>query len=589
MVDIERGSVTRRHLLSGAAAAGVATAAAPLLAGPAAAAEVAAGTTTATAQDAIKHIVFLMLENRSFDHLFGTLSGVRGFDDRSVTRPDGGSIFAQYDPVTEKYELPFRLSESNDGQGDADLSHNWGPQHISLNNGTNDNWIKAHRDADGPTKGPFTMAYFTRDDVPYHYALADTFTVCDNYFCSVLGPTYPNRLLWQMGSLDADAKGGGPLLTTDESVFTDNNGMGVFDYPTYPERLTAAGVTWQAYTDAGSNHLLNMFPAFTQYNKPAGSAADMTNYTSGTQGTSQGGFLTAVETGTLPDVSWIFPTAQSTEHPGDGPINAGPQYYEPIITALMKSPSWANTVLLLTYDENDGYFDHVPPPGAPAGTPGEYLKGPAFGSAASSTDPTTGKTTSAKDPSDGISGPVGLGFRVPNLVISPFSRGGKVNSELFDHTSCLKLVETVFGVSPKGIVSDWRYNLVGDLTSTMDFSNPDTSAAPAALAAAFAASQQMLTPMGTETVPADGVMPVQETTPVRPRIGPNPDFAQPPASVMPEVATPALLVAAGLAAATGAIAARRIRAGGKGDATHAGAHLAAPAPATVPADEQDPA
>ena len=87
------------------------------------------------------------------------------------------------------------------------------------------------------------MGYLTRADAPYHYALADAFTICDNYFCSVLGPTYPNRLMWEMGSIDANAVGGGPLLTTDESVFTGGNTMGVFDYPTFPEKLTTAGVT----------------------------------------------------------------------------------------------------------------------------------------------------------------------------------------------------------------------------------------------------------------------------------------------------------------------------------------------------------
>ena len=164
-----------------------------------------------------------------------------------------------------------------------------------------------------------------------------------------------------------------------------------------------------------------MFPAFTQYNigkptvPPSATAtqANLTNYMSGTAGTSQAAFWPTSMREPCRLVSWIFPTAQATEHPGDGSINNGPQYYEPIITALMASPSWANTVLMITYDENDGYFDHVPPPQAPVGTPGEFLKGPAFGASGASTDPTTGKTTYSNDPSNGITGPVGLGFRVP--------------------------------------------------------------------------------------------------------------------------------------------------------------------------------
>ena len=330
--------LTRRTLIKGAAAGGVAAAAASMV-GRADVAQ-AAVSQAALARTHIKHVVFLMMENRSFDHLFGTLSGVRGFDDRSVKRPDGGNIFAQWNPKTRRRELPYRLSESNNlPAGDADLSHNWGPQHISLNGGKNDNWIASHLAADGPT-GIYTMGYLTRADAPYHYAMADGFTVQDNYFCSVLGPTYPNRLMWQMGSIDPDGKGGGPLLTTDESVFTDNAGQGVFSFRTYPELLTKAGVTWRSYTEPASNHLLNMFPSFKQYN--AGGTSDPTNVANGTVGTTTGGFIADINAGTLPQVSWIFPTVQSTEHPGDGPINAGPQYYEPIITALMASPSWEN-------------------------------------------------------------------------------------------------------------------------------------------------------------------------------------------------------------------------------------------------------
>ncbi len=578
MTDILGTSVTRRRAMAGAAATGIAAVAAPAFAGPASAAEPAAGATVTPAQAAIKHVVFLMLENRSFDHLYGTLSGVRGFDDRSVARPDGGNIFAQYDPKLKTHELPFRLSQANDGQGDADLDHGWVAQHASYNGGANDNWIGAHRIADGDAKGPFTMGYYTRDDVPYHYALADAFTVCDNYFCSVLGPTYPNRLLWQMGTLDADGTGGGPLVTTDEAVFTDNSGQGVFDFKTYPEKLTAGGVTWKAYTDAASNHLLNMFPCLTQYEKATAlpGTADFTNYQRGTMTSSQDQFLADANavnpndpsTCNLPQVSWIFPTAGQTEHPGDGAINMGPQYYGPLIAALMKSMAWKDTVLFITWDENDGYFDHVPPPTPPAGTAGEFLTAshPVFGTTTTSGDPTNGIT-------GGITGPVGLGFRVPLLVISPFSRGGYVNSELFDHTSGLKLVETLFGVSPLPIMSQWRYDLVGDLTSTMDFTHPDLSVPD--LTAAFAASQERMTPMGTETVPTPGVMPTQETTPTRPRRGPTPSFASTaPTASLPEVGAPAVLLVAGIAAATSAVAAKRIRSGGRNDAAHAGASLA---------------
>jgi phospholipase C len=554
-------ALTRRTFLKGTVGAAAATS----LLGESLA-KAAAISQADLARRNIKHVVFLMMENRSFDHLFGCLSGVRGFDDRSIKRPDGGNIFAQWNPKTRRRELPYRLSESNNlPGGDADLSHNWGPQHISLNGGTNDNWIASHLAADGDN-GVYTMGYLTRADAPYHYAMADAFTVQDNYHCSVLGPTYPNRLMWQMGSIDPNGKGGGPLLTTDETVFTDNGGTGVFSYLTYPELLTKAGVSWRAYTEEASNHLLNMFPSFKQYNVSASS--DPTNVVNGTVGTTTGGFIADINAGTLPQVSWIFPSVQSTEHPGDGPINAGPQFYEPLITALMQSPSWASTAMFITWDENDGYFDHVPPPTPPRGTPLEYLTRPAFG------------YSSSNDPADGIEGPVGLGFRVPNIVISPWSIGGRVNSEISDHTSCLKLVETLFGVPLKGrgIVSDWRYNLVSDLTGCFDFSHAAPSGPPpAALQSAFQASQALFTTNnnGDETPPAKQSMPKQETSPKRRRVGSKPSYLT-ASSTNTRRTTDAkhpVVLDAGVAAAMKAVNDKRVARGGRSDATQAGGHL----------------
>jgi phospholipase C len=321
-----------------------------------------------------------------------------------------------------------------------------------------------------------------------------------------------------------------------------------------------------------------MFPAFTQYSAAAAATGTDggTNYLSGTSNDeSQAGLLADIANNRLPQVSWIFPTAEATEHPGDGPINTGPQYYEPIINALMQSESWSSTVLFLTYDENDGYFDHVPPPQPPAGTPREFLTAQAFGYAAGS------------DPAGGVQGPVGLGFRVPMLVISPWSVGGRVNSELFDHTSGLKLVETVFGtptngVTPKGIASDWRHNLVGDLTSTMDFANPVysvPSSVTEALVTAFTASQELLVTnnSGAETPVegrpgADGTMPTQEPG-TRPRVGPKPDFPSGPPPSVPEGAPPVHL-AAGVATAMALLAAKRASSGSASDSTHAGGWLA---------------
>ncbi len=169
----------------------------------------------------------------------------------------------------------------------------------------------------------------------------------------------------------------------------------------------------------------------------------------------------------------------------------------------MANPAiWAKTVLFLTFDENGGFFDHVPPTTAPPGTPGEYV------TAAAVPDP-----TSVGSPA--ISGPIGLGFRVPMLVISPFSRGGFVSSDLFDHTSVLRFLETRFGAEVPNL-SAWRRATVGDMTSAFNFKAPDTSIPnlPATLPAVTQAVQQCannLAGFTPYTVPTTQSAPVQET------------------------------------------------------------------------------
>src|SRR5690349_2125244 len=147
--------------------------------------------------DQVEHVLILMQENRSFDHYFGTLKGVRGFDDPdAITLSSGRSVFYQPDPQNpDGYLLPFHNDTKTTSAAKAyGTDHSWKGQHQSWNGGLMDNWVPTHRALDGPVRGPHTMGYYTRDDLPFHYALADAFTVCDNYFCSVFGPTHPNRI-----------------------------------------------------------------------------------------------------------------------------------------------------------------------------------------------------------------------------------------------------------------------------------------------------------------------------------------------------------------------------------------------------------
>jgi phospholipase C len=460
----------------------------------------------------IEHFVFLMQENRSFDHYFGTLSGVRGFDDPS-------SAFRQfgYNPATHKaddsaYLEPFRLDTTHgatlDGECINDPTHDWGPQHQAWNGGAMDQWVKVHIAHEGVGNGPATMGYYKRADLPVHFALADAFTVCDHYFCSVLGPTDPNRLYWISGTIDPDGKHGGPLLETPTLVPRNK-----YSWKTYPEALQDAGVPWKVYTnksiplvsEAVLSGMLGAFKNFQDRNSPL--------YQRGIAPTFPGNFQTDVKNNTLPAVSWVIPSLLTCEHPALPPA-FGAQGIVQVLNILTSNPAvWEKTALIVSYDENGGFFDHVPPPTAPPGTPGEFV-----------TVPLSGVPDSM-----GIAGPIGLGFRVPGLVISPYTRGGLVASDVFDHTSQLRLVETRFGVDVPNL-SAWRRSTVGDLTSAFNFAAAANAAKPA-LPPSRSGPALLECRVGIDTligtfdsknnpfsypVPANS-MPSQEPTPVRGR------------------------------------------------------------------------
>ncbi len=376
----------------------------------------------------IDHFIILMKENRSFDHYFGTLRGVRGFDDPSALRPDGSSVFRQADALTPGgHILPFHLDTlKTSAQRLFDLDHGWGPQHAAWNGGAMDKWISAHRQADGPN-GPLTMGHLTRADLPFYYALADAFTICDGYHCSVFGPTNPNRYYLMTATIDPEGNHGGPAL--------DNNGR-AYSWETYPERLERAGISWRIYHDL-DDYDCNVCKYFTQYQKaPENSPL----YQNAMRDRPFYEFLWDLRQGNIPQVSWVVPPSHLSEHPDYLPA-AGEDHTAQILKALWSNPGlWAKTALILNYDENDGQFDHVVPPTPAPGTPGEFVDGQ----------------------------PIGLGYRVPCLVISPFSRGGYVCGATFDHTSTLRLLEARFGVEVPNL-SQWRRQTCGDLTAAFGF------------------------------------------------------------------------------------------------------------------------
>jgi phospholipase C len=398
----------------------------------------------------IEHVIFLMMENRSFDHYFGTYPGVRGFDDPhaipGVFKQRG--FRAGHGPDKNGHLYPFHLNTkdlASYAECVDDITHNWGPMHDAWNHGRMDQWLPAHLGADGPTIGPISMGYYKREDIPLYYDLADAFTICDRYFASVLGPTDPNRVMWMTGTLDPEGAHGGPCL---ETLVADRvTQFGKYNWRTMPEQLTEAGVSWKVYQDASSLTLLNPLLYFKNFLTGApylvDNARGLISYPVD--------FVADIAAGTLPTVSWVMPTLPACDHPSTPPLLGEIFVAELLATVVANRALWEKTAIVISYDENGGFFDHVAPPTPPPGTPGEHLSMKHLPSQA-----------------HGHRGPVGLGFRVPCLVLSPYSRGGFVCGDVLDHTSQLKFLETRFGVDVPNL-SKWRRRTVGDMSKAFSF------------------------------------------------------------------------------------------------------------------------
>jgi phospholipase C len=486
---------------------------------------------TGTIQD-VEHIVILMQENRPFDHHFGTLRGVRGYNDPravNINLPlkNGGtapaSVFLQPAGAANEaagYSVPagtvggpadgvgvippFRINPASAGVKSLGAiyingtDHGWGATHSGWNGGQYDNWANQN--------GPLVMSYMTRDDLPFHYALADAFTVGDAYHCSIMGPTNPNRTyLWSgcvgnlsnLGPGGTDGQGAGPMTYNGQSV----NGA-YWAFPTFPEVLDSAGVSWKIYQDLTGktfapdfgdglgngfvgNFTDNPLLYFNQYATAPANSPLFQNACTGTQIINTTPAANAptsdwlawqeqlfaqlrsdVQNGTLPQVSWIIAPADYTEH-ADAPLNYGAWYISQVLNILVSNPElFSKTALIIDYDEADGSFDHIVQP-TPPPTPAQ---GASTVSIENEIIPTP--TTANVEPSGFQGGPIGLGTRVPLLIISPWSKGGYVVSQVFDHTSVIRFIEKRFGVVEPNI-SPWRRAVVGDLTSAFNFANPN--------------------------------------------------------------------------------------------------------------------
>ncbi|MGH3229820.1 MAG: phosphocholine-specific phospholipase C [Streptosporangiaceae bacterium] len=409
----------------------------------------------------VRHVVILMQENRSFDHYFGTLRGVRGFGDKQILAyPNGTSIFQQPDQARGDlgYLLPYNLTDQVDG----DLDHSWAGDHEARNGGLWNNWV--------PAKTEQTMGYFTRDEIPFQYAVADAFTICDGYHQAIMAPTSPNRMYLWTGTSSG--------LTSNPGDYTVDFGpdAGTAKVMTYPELLQAAGISWQVYTndqvgDGGSDpdyflgdygdNPLWFYQQYNTTNSRNGGAGALAAHGAVTPWKTGAGappmskthaayvlssFISDVRSGTLPRVSWIVAPAGYCEHPSYTP-DYGAHYVNTVLRTLFSNPRlWQSTALFITYDEHDGFFDHQLPPAPEVSVTDEHIGGL----------------------------PTGPGTRVPMLICSPWTRGGYVDSNVYDHTSVLRFLAAWTGVQPVNVTS-WRASVTGDLTTAFDFEHPDFS------------------------------------------------------------------------------------------------------------------
>ncbi len=497
---------------------------------------IAANNRTGTIAD-VEHIVIFMQENRAFDHYFGSLHGVRGFGDRfpipvpDTATLDGKTVWYQRNDTATGSNPKILAPQHNDTMQNfalmrtADTPHLYPDAQNAWDAGRISNWPQFKNNA--------SMVYYTGADIPYQFALANAFTICDAYHSSFTGGTNPNRCFLFTGSnhgRDDPSQPGifnGPAMDNTYNALTNGPIKSGYTWITYAESLEAAGVTWQIYQNEeveffALNSLLG-FKSFRDANaastptvSPSRTPLQQALYEKGIRTRDLDLLKADVLGGTLPQVSWICATSSGSEHPSASSPAQGAGYIAQVLDALTANPDlWSKTVLLLNFDENDGFFDHVPPPAPPSYITWNADPSLAVLAGASTVDASDeylgdadGGITSV-DPFEHH--PFGLGPRVPMYIISPWSKGGWVNSQVFDHTSTLRFVEKRFGVAAPNI-SPWRRAVAGDLTSCFNFADPNDADLITSLPSTVAldAASRALTRTVTPPVSPLPVLPIQE-------------------------------------------------------------------------------
>ncbi|WGT62810.1 phosphocholine-specific phospholipase C [Variovorax paradoxus] len=507
---------------------------------------------TGTIKD-VKHVVLLMQENRSFDSYFGTFKGVRGYGDRfAVPAPNGKTIFHQtYTKTTPPSTYtPYRLEESKgNAQRAGSTPHSWSDSQAAWDHGRMFKWPDV--------KNLLSMGYYDTAEVPFQRALAEAFTLCDHYHCGMHTGTIANRLFYWSGTNGPNgtspADGSKVQLAVLNNQFNAGNDIGAstegWTWTTYADRLEKAGVKWKVYQSLIDNFGCNEMMSFrhwrtaieqmpearrpvyvpaTDITQPVTAAGPfydaaiddpLSPLAKGFGNTMPYGFLETfkedIRNGTLPAVSWIISPSAYSEHPGPSSPAKGGWYVQEVLDALTSNPEvWSKTVLLINFDENDGFFDHLPSPAVPSRNPDGSLAG-ATTMAEADVAVEYHNYTPATPKQPAMDGrPYGPGPRVPMWIVSPWSRGGWVNSQVCDHTSTLMFLEKCFGVAEPQI-SKHRRAVCSDLTSAFNFERPNDEPLPTLAGRKTKAEADALT-TAQEALPkivpmADADLPVQAT------------------------------------------------------------------------------
>lgn len=330
----------------------------------------------------IDHFIIIMQENRSFDHYYGMMEGIDGLPE-GASNPDADGT-----PVPAFHATEYCID---------DVNHGWNGSHRQYHDGANDGFVVTN-----DPNGSRAMGYLDESDLPFYYDLSRTFAMSDHHHCSVLGPTWVNRFYFLSGTSFG--------LTTNDVPSDDR--LPDTEYIIYQE-LDRAGVSWGIYYES----VPFVFGGYPQYALRREQRAKIHPFEE---------LWTALEEGTLPSVVYIDPTWDfsagvdaTDEHPPANP-QRGQAWMRELVTRLMASDIWPRTAIIITYDEHGGFYDHVPPP--EACPPGDYPP--------------------SLEPDDVVAGFDRYGFRVPMIVVSPYSRPGYVSEKTTDSTSVLRLLQT---------------------------------------------------------------------------------------------------------------------------------------------------